>query len=330
MTTAADAAPRRSLVTPTTSFVLRRLAATIPVLFAASVFVFLMVHLVPGDPVRSMLGFHATDENVATTRAELGLDKPLLEQYWTWLTNVLHGNLGNDLVSHTPVRTLIWQHLPVTLELALVSAVLGFALGVGLGLLGAARGGNARRGVMGFSSVGVAIPYFWLGIMLALLFAGEWHLLPPSGYAPFSSQPLENIRYMTLPVLTLALGEAAYVSRVTAGIADQILHGPSIAFLEAKGLSRASILFKHVLRQASPPLVTVLGIEIGVLLGGAVIVETIFGLPGLGSLVVTAVQQRNYTVVQGSVLVISAMFVLATLLVDLVVGLLDRRISDGR
>lgn len=315
---------------PTTVFVVRRLASTIPVLFAASVFVFLMVHLVPGDPVRSMLGFHATDQNVATTREELGLDRPLLDQYWTWLNQVLHGNLGEDLLSHAPVNTLIWQRLPVTLELALASAILGFVIGVGIGLAGAARGGLARRSVMGFSSVGVAIPYFWLGIMLALVVAGEWHLLPPSGYAPLSSQPLENIRYMTLPVLTLAIGEAAYVSRVTAGIADQILRGPSIAFLEAKGLSRASIVFKHVLRQSSPPLVTVLGIEIGVLLGGAVIVETIFGLPGLGSLVVTAVQQRNYTVIQGSVLVISAMFVIATLLVDLAVGLLDRRVSDGR
>ncbi len=315
---------------PAVGFVLRRMLAAVPVLFAMTVLVFMVIHLVPGNPVQTMLGFHATPQNVAATTAEMGLNRSLPAQYWSWLVALLHGNLGRDLISNTPVTTLIRTHLPVTLELALASMTIGVVAGVSVGLVGAAGSGLVRKAAEAFSVTGISIPYFWLGIMLALVFAGKLHVLPPSGYAPLASQPLENLRYMTLPVLTLAAGEAAYLSRVTGAIVAQLLQGQSIAFLRAKGLSRASILFKHALRQASPPVVTIVGIEMGVLLGGAVIVETIFGLPGLGSLVVNAVQQRNYTVIQGCVLVISVLFVLATLLADLAVGLLDPRVSHGR
>lgn len=328
--TAVTRRSRARLMSPAVAFVIRRLATTIPVLFAMTILVFLIIHLVPGDPVRTMLGFHATPQNVAATRRQLGLNRPLVAQYLSWLNALAHGNLGRDLLSQTPVSTLIASHLPVTLELTIGAMTIGAVVGIGTGLASAAGRGPIRRAAEAFSVAGISIPYFWLGIMLALIFAGMLHVLPPSGYAPLTSQPTQNIQFMILPVLTLATGEAAYLSRVTRGITAQLLRGPSVAYLEAKGLSRLSILFKHALRQASAPIVTIIGIEVGVLLGGAIIVESIFGLPGLGSLVVTAVQQRNYTVIQGCVLVISVLFVLATLLADLAVGLLDPRVSHDQ
>jgi peptide/nickel transport system permease protein len=315
---------------PLVLFVFRRLLATIPILFAVTVLVFLIVHLVPGDPIRTMLGLHATPQNVAATRAQLGLNRPLVPQYFSWLGALAHGDLGRDLLTGASVSTLIATHLPVTVELAIASVTVGGIVGIGSGLASAARGGLVRKMVDTLAVAGISIPYFWLGIMLALLFSGLLHVLPPSGYAPLASQPLDNIRYMTLPVLTLAVGEAAYLSRVTGRISAQLLRGPVTAYLEAKGLSWSSIVFKHTLRQVSAPVVTIIGIDVGVLLGGAIIVESIFGLPGLGTLVVSAVQQRNYTVIQGCVLVISVLFILATVLTDLAVGLLDPRVSHGQ
>ncbi len=314
----------------TVSFVARRTAVTIPVLLVLTVLVFLLVHLVPGDPVRTMLGFHATPENVAAARAEMGLDNPLPEQYWTWLTGLFAGDLGHDMISDTPVSTLIGTHLPVTLELTLAAVVLGVLLGVSSGMVAAASRGRTRKAINATSLLGLSMPHFWLGIMLALVFADKLNVLPPSGYAELTANPGDNLRHMVLPVLTLAIVEAAYLCRVTRGIGTQALHGPSVTFLRTLGLSDRTILFRHVLRQASPPLVTVIGVEIGVLLGGAVVVENIFGLPGLGTLVVQAIQERNYTVVQGCVLVISVLFVLATLLSDLTVALIDPRTARDR
>ncbi len=311
-------------------FTIRRLLATIPVLIVMSLAVFMVIHLVPGDPVRTMLGINATPTNIAATRAQMGLDRPIIDQYFQWVGDVLHGNLGEDLLSHTPVTTLIGSALPVTLELMLSSLVIGVGIGVAIGAASAASHGVWRRLAEGFSVLGISIPYFWLGIMLALLFAGELHLLPPSGFVSFTSAPLKNLEYMVLPVITLATTEAAYLSRITRSTMTQVLAGPSVTYLRAKGLSHRLIVYKHALRQASPPIMTIVGIEAGLLLGGAIVVENIFGLPGLGTLLVNAVQQRDYTVVQGAVLTIAVIFVLATLATDLVVGVLDPRVGARR
>ncbi len=310
--------------------IVARLLTTVPVILMMTVVVFALIHLVPGNPVQTMLGIDATPTNVAATTRQLGLDRPLVDQYFTWLGNAVHGNLGKDLLSGAPVMSLIGAALPVTLELTLVSLVVGVLFGVGIGVASAANHGVLRRLAEGFSVLGISIPYFWLGIMLALLFAGELHLLPPSGYVSFTSAPLKNIEYMTLPVITLATTEAAYLSRITRATVTQLLRGPSVTYLRAKGMSKTVILYKHALRQASPPIVTIIGIEMGFLLGGAIVVENIFGLPGLGTLVVTSVDQRNYTVIQGAVLVIGLMFVLATLAADVLVRILDPRVASER
>ena len=311
-------------------FAFRRLLLAIPVLLAMSAFVFLMIHLVPGDPVRTMLGFRATPENVAQVQDALGLDEPLITQYTQWMDGLIHGDLGEDYISHTPVLTLLAQRLPVTIELTLLAMTLAVLVGVPLGVHAATKAGWTRRLTEGFVIAGIAIPDFWLGIMLVLLFAGIMQVLPPSGYVPFLEDPLQNLRYMALPVLTLAFGEAAYILRTTRGAMEATLGTPFVLFARARGLSRNSIVFKHTLRNASVPIVTVIGIQFGVLLGGAIVVETLFALPGVGRLLVTSINQRNYTVVQGGVLVVATLFIVVTLLTDVVVGLVDPRIEDGQ
>lgn len=311
-------------------FVERRLLLAIPVLLAMSAFVFLMIHLVPGDPVRTMLGFRATPENVATVRRQLGLNHSLFTQYMQWMGGIAHGDLGQDFISHTPVSTLLAQRLPVTVELTLLSMTLAIVVGVPLGVRAAARPGWVRRLTEGFVVAGIAIPDFWLGIMLVLLFAGIMQVLPPSGYVPLVQDPLQNLRYMTLPVLTLAFGEAAYILRTTRGAMEQTLSTPFVLFARARGLSERSIVFRHTLRNAAVPIVTVVGIQFGVLLGGAIVIEYLFALPGIGRLLVTAINQRNYTVVQGGVLAVATLFILVTLFTDVIVGLVDPRVEEGQ
>jgi peptide/nickel transport system permease protein len=310
-----------------TAFVLRRVALTIPTLLAMSVFVFLLIRLVPGDPVRTMLGFRATPENVATVRHQLHLDESLPQQYLSWLGGLLQGDLGRDYISGESVSKLIGQRLPVTLEVTLLAMAFAVLVGVPLGVL-ASRGSKLMRRLSeGFVVAGVSIPDFWLGTLLVLLFAATLQWLPPSGWAPIGAGLGENLRYVTLPVLALGIGEAAYILRTTRGAMLDTLGEPYVAFLRAKGVGERSIVFPHALRNAAMPIVTVIGIQFGVLLGGAIVIETIFGLPGLGRLVVTAITQRNYTVVQGAVLVIATLFILVTLVTDLLYGWLDPRVE---
>lgn len=310
-------------------FILRRVALTLPTLFVMSVVVFLIIRLVPGDPVRTMLGFRATDANVAELRAQLGLDQSLFTQYIVWIGNLLHGDLGKDIVSHAPLSELLAQRLPVTFELTGLSMLLAIAVGVPLGVWAARGGAWVNRMTEGFVIFGIAIPDFWLGIMLVLVFTGLLAILPPTGYTPFLKNPLGNLRYMVLPVLTLAVGEAAYILRTTRGAVKAVLGRPFVTFLRAKGISPRRILFGHVLRNAGPSIVTVIGIQVGVLLGGAIIVESLFALPGVGRLVVTGINQRNYPTVQVGVLAIATIFILVSLITDLIVGWLDPRVADG-
>ncbi len=316
-------------MSPRARYIVRRLFQAIPVIIAMSIFVFLMIHLVPGDPVQTMLGFRATPENVATVRAQLGLDQPLLTQYLTWVSGALHGNFGQDFISHVPVSTLLAQRLPVTIELTLLSMTLAVLVGVPLGVRAAARSGVVRQATEGFVVAGIAITDFWLGIMLVLLFAGVWQVLPPSGYVPLLQDPAQNLRYMALPVLALAFGEAAYILRTTRGAMEEVLGTHYVLFLRAKGVRERRVVYRHALRNAAPPIVTVIGIQFGVLLGGAIVIESLFALPGVGRLIVTSIQQRNYVVVQGGVLVVAILFILVTLVTDLIVGWLDPRTEEG-
>lgn len=311
------------------AFVLRRLAITLPMLAIMSVVVFLILRLVPGDPVRTMLGFRATDANVAELRHRLGLDRSLTDQYLAWAGALLRGDLGQDIVSHAPLSQLLAQRLPVTLELAGLSMLLAVAVGVPLGIRAATGGRWTRRLTEGFVVFGISVPDFWLGIMLVLVFAGTLAILPPSGYVPFAKDPVANLRYMALPVLTLATGEAAYVLRTTRAAIASVLDRPFVTFLRAKGVHPRRIVYGHALRNAGPAIVTVIGIQVGVLLGGAIIIETMFALPGIGRLIVTGINQRNYPTVQAGVLAIATLFILVSLVTDLIVAWLDPRVADG-
>jgi peptide/nickel transport system permease protein len=312
-----------------TRFIARRLLLTIPVLFVMSVIVFSIVRLIPGDPAHTMLGFHATPTAVAEINRQLRLDDPLPVQYWHWIVGVLQGDLGIDFVSREQVSHLITSALPVTLELAIGSLLVGVALGLPIGIL-AARGRRAAKlGSDGFVVAGTAIPDFWMGLMLVLLFSTTLALLPPSGYVSLAEDPGLNVQYFLLPVLALGIGQAAYFARVTRAAVEDALRAPYVLLLRAKGVSERGILWRHALRNAAPPIVTVIGIQFGVLLGGAIVIETLFSLPGEGRMLVSAIGARNYVVVQGAVLVIATLFILVNLLTDLIVGMLDPRIADS-
>lgn len=315
-------------MSPRLRYIGRRLLLTIPVLVAMSVFVFLMIRLVPGDPVRTMLGFRATDANVAVVRTALGLDLPLWEQYASWIGGVLHGDLGQDFISHASLTSLLAERLPVTLELTILAMSLALLIGLPLGVLAASGHPLIGRLTSGVVIAGISIPDFWLGIMLVLVFAGALRMLPPSGYVPLAQNPAENLRYMVLPVLTLAVGEAAYILRTTRAAMQETLGAPFVTFLRAKGISERRITYGHALRNAAVPIVTVVGIQFGVLLGGAIVVETLFALPGVGRLIVTAINQRNYPVVQAAVLIVATLFVLVNLATDLLYGALDPRLAE--
>ena len=275
-----------------------------------------------------MLGFRATPKTVATVRHDLRLDESLPAQYVHWLGGVLHGDLGRDYVSGAPVGHLIAQALPVTLELVLLAMLVALLIGVPLGVLAASGSRIAERLSSGFVVAGIAMPDFWLGTLLVLVFAAAIGILPPVGWVPISGGIGQNLRYLVLPVMALAIGEGAYILRTTRGAMLDTLGRPFVAFLHAKGLSYRRIVFRHALRNAAVPIITVVGIQFGVLLGASIVIETIFGLPGVARLVVTALEQRNYTVVQGGVLTIATLFVVVNLLTDLAYGWLDPLVGE--
>jgi peptide/nickel transport system permease protein len=310
--------------------VVRRLLLTVPMLLFMSVAVFLILRLVPGDPVRAMLGIQATPQSIAVARAQLGLNLPLPQQYLHWLGQLLHGNLGQDYASQQPVTTLIGAAFPVTLELTLLTMAVTVLVGVPLGVVAATRRNWISKTIDGFVVAGIAIPNFWLGLVLVAVFAGTWKLFPPLGYVSLTADPGRNLRDMVLPVATLALAQVAYVLHTTEGAMRVALGSPSMQFHRAKGLRRGRIIYRHALRNASGPIVTVIGLQFGYLIGGVIVIEALFGLPGLGQLIVNAINSRDYTVVQGGVFVVAGLFILITLGADLLCAWLDPRIMENQ
>jgi len=312
------------------SYVIRRLLLTVPMLLFMSVVVFLVLRLVPGDPARAMLGIEATPHSVAVARAQLGLNLPLPQQYLHWLGQLLHGNLGRDYSSQKPVTSLIAAAFPVTLELTVLTMLVTVLVGVSLGVVAATRRNWASKTIDGLVVAGIAIPNFWLGLVLVVLFAGAIKIFPPFGYVSITADPLQNLRDMVLPVATLAVAQVAYVLHTTEGAMRVALDSPSVQFHRAKGLGRRRIIYRHALRNASGPVVTVIGLQFGYLIGGVIVIEALFGLPGLGQLIVTAINNRDYTVVQGGVFVVAGLFILITLGADLLCAWLDPRIMENQ
>jgi len=308
------------------AYIARRLLLTIPAMFAMSFLVFAIIRMVPGDPVMVILGMRATPESIATLRAQLHLDDSLIEQYLRWLGAVLQGDLGVDIRSHEPIRDMIMARLPVTLELACMAMVMAALIGIPLGVLAATRRGIADGGATGLGFIGVSIPDFWLGVMLILIFALELRWLPSSGYVPLRESVWGNISHLLLPAFTLAISFAAVLTRTVRGAVLDVLNRPYVQTARAKGLKERAVVVRHVLKNSAIPIVTVMGLQFGYALGGAVIIEQVFALPGVGRLTLNAVLARNYPVIQGAVLLVTFTFMLVNIFTDALQAVLDPRI----
>lgn len=304
-----------------------RLLALLLILFLMSIIVFSFVHLTPGDPVDAMLGTEVDRDTKQGLRHELGLDRPLLAQYALWMGRVIRGDLGTSIRSRQRISAILAEKLPVTIELTAAAGVVGLLIALPAGVLAAVRRNSAvDLGAMGIALAGVSIPSFWLGVMLILLFALHWRIFPAIGYVPFSRDPVDALRHLLLPAVTLGLGLAGALTRmVRSGVLEE-LGREYVRTAKAKGLRFRAVINRHVLRNALLPTLTVLGVQVSVLLGGAVITEQIFAWPGVGQLAVQAVQSRDYPVLQGSTLVIAALATLVQLLVDLAYAIMDPRI----
>jgi peptide/nickel transport system permease protein len=312
-----------------THIVRRLLVAVVLVLGAASL-VFVMLHAVPGDPVRVFLGDFATEEQIAAVRTKMGLDRPLPIQYVDWLSGVIQGNLGQSLAMSMPVSRLILERLPRTLEVAVVSILLGLIAGLPIGIMAALRRGRPEDvGLTASSLFTLSIPTYVSGTILVLVFAVWLRWLPASGFVSFSDNPVRHMQLLILPCVTLASHLAASIARMTRSSVLEVISQDYVRTARSKGLSERMVLWGHVLRNSLLPVTTVVGLQAGNLLGGTVIVEIIFAWPGLSTLLVRGIETRDFPVVQGCVLVISALFILVTLLVDIFNGMLDPRVAQG-
>ena len=311
-------------------FIAARLLGTLPVVLILSIGVFLMLHLTPGDPVQIMLGQHADPRSIAALRAELGLDQPLPIQYLRWGGNALHGDLGRSIRTNQPVTDAILSRLPVTIELSLVALMISLLIGLPAGTLAAIRRNSTLDlASTGVALIGVSMPSFFLGIVLILVFALGLRWVPPSGYTPFVQDPAMNIKQMLMPAVALGAALAGIVARLMRSSLLEVLGTEYMRTARAKGLSDRAAVIGHGVRNALLPVVTVVGLQVGALLGGAILIETIFALPGIGRLAVDSIFARDFPIVQGVVLFLALVRVLSNLVADLLYGRLDPRIAHG-
>jgi peptide/nickel transport system permease protein len=307
-----------------------RLADLAFVLFGVSIVVFLMIRLIPGDAVAIMLGANTeiTPERIAELEARVGLDKPVYIQYFDWLWGVLHGDLGTSIWTGRPVTQEIAANIWPTLELTLLSVLVGAGLSIPIGcFMASARGGGAEVAVRIGAIAGLTIPSFWLGIVSIFLVAKYLPGVSALGYVPFTEDPLGNLQRMILPVIALSLPMLANLSRLVRSAMLDALGQDYIRTARAKGASRRRIVYRHALRNALIPFITSVGVATGYLLGGAIVVEQVFAIPGLGRLVLGAINERNYPLVQATILVMTAAFVLVNFVVDMLYAASDPRVS---
>jgi peptide/nickel transport system permease protein len=312
-------------------FIGRRLVYLLPVLLAVTLLTFLVASLLPGDLASTILGDQATPEKVAALRAQMGLDLPIWQRYGLWLWDVLHGNLGRSFRTGETVWNAVTARLPVSLELMAITVVLALVIAIPLAILCAVKSGTALdRFFTGLAFGKLSLPSFMVAILLIYLFAVELNWLPATGWVPFAEDPVGNLRSFILPAVTLAFAEWPVLMRVLRSDMIATLQEDYIAMAKAKGLRPARILLVHALKPSSLTLVTVAGINIGRLIGGALIVETIFALPGIGRLLVGAIYARDFIILQGVVLFVAAGFVMVNFIVDMLYAVLDPRIRHGR
>ena len=310
------------------TYILTRALLAVPVLLGVSLISFIILHLTTGDPARIMLGQEARPEDVVALRRELGLNAPIFVQYGRFLDHALHGDLGKSLKYRQPVGRMIGERLPTTILLTSMALGMSVAFALPLGVIAALRRGTATDvAAMLAALVGVSAPTFWVALMLIFLFAYQLRLFPAAGLPAFGTAGLAMFHYLVLPSATLALASAALVARMTRSNLLEVLHRDFMRTARSKGLGPARIVINHALRNALIPTITVVGLQLGTLLGGAVVTETVFALPGIGRLAVDAIQARDFPVVQGVTLIVALAVTVTNLFVDLAYGLLDPRVA---
>jgi peptide/nickel transport system permease protein len=309
------------------SFLVRRLAQLVPVTLVMCAVVFLTAVMLPGDPTLSILGENAPADQRAALREELGLNQPILLQFGQWLGRALSGDLGSSYKTGEPVVQMLATRIPVTLQLTLFAVALSLLIGVPLGILAALKRNSWIDSVVSALAMSsMAIPFFWVGILLIMLFTITLGWLPPSGYVPFSVDPVTNLKLMIMPTVTVGTAQAALVMRQTRATMLGVLSQDYIRTARAKGASETRIILGHALRNALIPVVTVVSLQFGALIGGTVVTETVFSLPGLGRMMTDAIFERDFMVVQGAILVVVLGVIIVNLITDITYFLLDRRV----
>ncbi|HWU65271.1 MAG TPA: ABC transporter permease [Ensifer sp.] len=311
------------------NLIVRRVAATIPVMGLVALIVFSLLYLAPGDPALVIAGDQATAAQIEQIRTNLGLNEPFWYRFGSWLLGILHGDLGTSLISNVPVTTLIMQRMEPTISLMVITLLWSVIVAVPLAVLAAwKRGQIVDRVVMSFGVMGFSIPVFVFAYCLSYIFAIQLHWVPIQGYVPLSRGVWPWLNSLILPAVALGSSYVALISRIGRAALLEILQQDYIRTARAKGASNTSVLFEHALKNAAVPLVTVVGIGVGLLIGGAVVTETVFALPGLGRLTADSILRRDYPVIQGIVLLFSFTYVLVNLAVDLLYPLFDPRIRN--
>ena len=309
------------------SYILRRVLSTVPVMAIVALFVFSLLYIAPGDPAAVIAGDQASPADVERIRQGLGLDRPFLVQFGSWLWRILHGDLGTSIFTNLPVSSLIAQRIEPTLSLMLLTLVLTIVVAVPLGVLAAWKAGSwVDRTIMAFAVFAFSLPVFVVGYVLAFVFALQFEWLPVQGYTPLAEGFWPWLRNLILPAIALGGVYIALIARITRASMLEVLQQDYIRTARAKGLDQRSILFVHALKNAAVPIITVIGIGVALLIGGAVVTESVFAIPGLGRLTIDAILRRDYPVIQGIVLMFSFLYVLVNLIVDLTYTLVDPRI----
>ena len=305
---------------PVYGYIMRRLLLTVPVVVGVSILIFLIIRLIPGDPAIAIAGVHASNEYIEQIRKDLYLDRGLAVQYAIFVRNLARGDLGNSTMTRRPVVVELRERFPRTVELTLLAMLIASVVGISAGIISATRRYSIFDNIsMLVALFGVAAPVFWLALMLQLLFAVHLGWLPATGRGTF--------RHLILPAITLGLASAGLIARITRSSMLEVLRQDFITTARAKGLAEKVVVYKHAFKNALIPVVTIMGLQFGILLGGAVLTETVFAWPGVGRLLVDSILARDYPVVQGAVLVLAVTFVLINLIVDLIYAFLDPRIS---
>lgn len=313
------------------NYIIKRIFSLIPVLFVVSVAIFMLVHLTPGDPASVMLGIDATEEQLKELRQQMGLDQPIYQQYLKWIGGVFQGDFGTSYFMNEPVTYSIAEHIKPTLSLAILAQIITVLIAIPLGIAAANRRGTiADQSIMGISLLGMSIPSFLLGLFLILFIGVKLGWLPVAGYQPLSAGLWNHMKYLIMPAISLGAIQAALVARMTRTSMLEVLNTNYIKTAQAKGVKKRAIVYKHALRNAFLPILTVIGQTFGVLVAGAVVTETIFNIPGIGQLIINSVERRDYAVIQGVVLFVTLSYVFINLIIDLLYGIVDPRVRLDR